>query len=607
VSGDDAALAGGPISTPGPGIPGRPVSAPAPALVLDGLAVRYHGRRTPALAGIDLAVAPGEMVGVAGRNGAGKSTLALAAAAFIPRVVRAQLGGSVAIAGRPVADTPVRDLLGLVGIVFSTPSNQLSGSKLTVREELAFGLENLGIARTAMDARIDETLEALGVAHLAERLPTALSGGEQQRVAIAAILCMGPGLLVLDEPTAQLDPAATRAVAELLAGRAAAGTGVVVAEHREAVLGSAARCLVLDGGAAAGIGVPGAVLGPDVGGRAGVAVPAVATLADALGLGAARALDPGAVAAVIRAADPARLAAAASRVRAGGAWSGPGFAVAPWEAVREQAPAGIEIRGLRHAYPGGAEALRGVDLAIQPGEAVAIVGQNGSGKTTLAKHLVRILAPGAGSVHVAGRDVAGRPIADLARTVGFVFQDPDKQLFNRSVEREVAFGPRNLGLAEDAVARLVAQALDAVGLADRAAENPYDLGLSDRKLVALASVLAMDPAILVLDEPTTGQDAPGMARVGAIVDAWAAAGRTVVAITHDMELAARHFGRVVVMRSGEVVADGPPAAVLAAANGSLLASTGLEPPPLARLAALLGIDRLPLDPAAILEAAAGVA
>ncbi len=185
---------------------------------------------------------PGEMVGVGGRNGAGKSTLALAAAAFIPRVVRARVGGVVRIAGEDVAATPARDLPRRVGVVFSTPSNQLSGSKLTVREELAFGLENLGIARGAMDARIEGTLAALGIAHLAERLPTALSGGEQQRVAIAAILCMGPGLLVLDEPTAQLDPAGTRAVAELLARRAADGISVLVAEHRAAVLGQVLAC-----------------------------------------------------------------------------------------------------------------------------------------------------------------------------------------------------------------------------------------------------------------------------------------------------------------------------------------------------------------------------
>jgi energy-coupling factor transport system ATP-binding protein len=264
--------------------------------------------------------------------------------------------------------------------------------------------------------------------------------------------------------------------------------------------------------------------------------------------------------------------------------------------------AGIEIVGLRHAYAGGSEALRGVDLAISPGEAVAIVGQNGSGKTTLAKHMVRILEPASGSVRVAGRDLAGRTIADVARTVGFVFQDPDRQLFSRSVEREVAFGPRNLGLGDADAARLVAQALAAAGLADRASENPFDLGLSDRKLVALASVLAMDPAILVLDEPTTGQDGPGIARIGALVDAWTATGRTVVAITHDMEFAARHFGRVVAMRGGLVVADGPPGTVLAPANESLLASTGLEPPPLAQLAARLRMAGVPLDAARLLAA-----
>ncbi len=585
-----------------------------PALSIEALEVRYHGRRTAALDHIDLGVDPGELVGVAGRNGAGKSTLALAAAAFIPRVVRARIGGRVVIAGRPASETPVRELLGEVGIVFSTPSNQLSGSKLTVREELAFGLENLGVARALMDGQIDATLDALGIGHLAERLPTALSGGEQQRVAIAAILCMGPRLLVLDEPTAQLDPAATRAVAELLAGRAAAGTAVLIAEHKAAVLAATARCLVLDGGRGVGIDVPGVALGPALGGRAGVAVPAVVALAAALGLPTATALDVDAVAAAIRAAGPGDLAAARAAGTAPTAspeaatFDGAdhqGFTrrvdLAPWQPVRDQPPAGIEIAGLHHAYPGGAESLRGVELAVGPGEAVAIVGQNGSGKTTLAKHLVRILAPAAGSVRIGGRDLAGRSIADVARTVGYVFQDPDRQLFSRSVEHEVAFGPRNLGLNQADAGRLVAQALAAVDLAHRAAENPFDLGLSDRKLVALASVLAMDPAVLVLDEPTTGQDAPGVARIGGLVDAWTSAGRTVVAITHDMEFAARHFGRIVVMRSGRIVADGPPGTVLAAANQPLLASTGLEPPPLAGLAERLGIGGVPPDPWTLLS------
>jgi energy-coupling factor transport system ATP-binding protein len=207
---------------------------------------------------------------------------------------------------------------------------------------------------------------------------------------------------------------------------------------------------------------------------------------------------------------------------------------------------------------------------------------------------------------VGGEDLAGRTIAEVARTVGFVFQDPDRQLFSRSVESEVAFGPRNLGLADGQVRRLVAQALATVGLGDRATENPYDLGQSDRKLVALASVLAMDPSVLVLDEPTTGQDAPGVARLGAIVDAWSGAGRTVIAITHDMEFAARHFRRVVVMRGGEIVGDGPPATVLAAANAGLLASTGLEAPRLAILAERLGVAGVPRSAGELLARLAGL-
>jgi energy-coupling factor transport system ATP-binding protein len=192
-----------------------------------------------------------------------------------------------------------------------------------------------------------------------------------------------------------------------------------------------------------------------------------------------------------------------------------------------------------------------------------------------------------------GNGTTTRPIHDLAATVGFVFQNPDDQLFDRSVEREVSFGPRNLGRPTAAVAGAVDSALAAVGLGSARRTNPYDLDLSSRKLVALASVLAMDPAILVLDEPTTGQDSPGVRRVGAVVDAFVGAGRTVIAITHDMEFAAQHFGRIVVMRGGEIVADGSPAEVFAPDRAALLRTAGLEPPPAARIGAALGLGSTP--------------
>ena len=276
-----------------------------------------------------------------------------------------------------------------------------------------------------------------------------------------------------------------------------------------------------------------------------------------------------------------------------------------WEPVRDQSPAGFRFDRLVHRYPGGIAALDGVDLDVEPGETVAIVGQNGSGKTTLARHLVGILAPTEGTVRVGGEDIAGRRIWQLARTVGFASAEPERQLFSRTVEAEVAFGPHNLGLGPAATRRLVEQALWLTGLDDRRVANPHDLVEPDRRLVAVASVLALDPALLVMDEPTTGQDAAGTARVGAIVDALAAAGRTVLAITHDLELAAGHFGRIVVLRAGRVVADGPPGQVLAPANATLLASTGLEPPPIARLAGRLGLAApLPLTVGDLLACAA---
>ena len=247
--------------------------------------------------------------------------------------------------------------------------------------------------------------------------------------------------------------------------------------------------------------------------------------------------------------------------------------------------------------------MRGVSISIEPGERVAIVGQNGSGKTTLVKHLVGLLRPASGSVKVGGGDIADEPIHRLAGRIGFVFQDPDDQLFSRTVERELRFGPGNLGLADATIALLVDQALEAIGLTAERGSNPYDLDVSGRKLVALGSILAMDPAVLVLDEPTTGQDGPGVALVGSIVDAYGAAGRTVIAITHDMEFAAAHFGRVVVMRAGEIVADGSPGDVFAPANHKLLETTGLLAPVTARLAARLGLRVAPLTVEALLAAA----
>jgi energy-coupling factor transport system ATP-binding protein len=255
----------------------------------------------------------------------------------------------------------------------------------------------------------------------------------------------------------------------------------------------------------------------------------------------------------------------------------------------------IEIVGLVHVYPEGTRALDGLDLRATTGEAVAIVGQNGSGKSTLVRHLNGLLRPTEGTVRIDGRDITGERVARLAATVGLVFQDPDRQIFAGNVRAEVAFGPRNLGLRGAELDRRVAEAIEDVGLAGAADENPYDLGYSRRKLLAIASVLAMRTPIVVLDEPTTGQDLRGVARVRTIVAALAVEGRTVIAISHDMRFVAETFRRVVVMRAGRIVLDGTPADVFAEVNWNVLASTYLQPPLAARVGARLRVGSTPTE------------
>jgi len=238
----------------------------------------------------------------------------------------------------------------------------------------------------------------------------------------------------------------------------------------------------------------------------------------------------------------------------------------------------IELDGVVHVYPNGTRAVDGVSLSIATGESVAIVGQNGSGKSTLVRHLNGLLRPTQGRVVIDGVDAATRRVAHLAHTVGLVFQDPDRQIFAGKVHAEVGFGPRNLGIREPELGAAVAEALAATGLRDDADTNPYDLGFSRRKLLSIASILAMRTPIVVLDEPTTGQDARGVARVQRIVGELSAAGRTVIAISHDMRFVAESFARVVVMRAGTIVLDGTPAQVFDEANVATLASTWLEPP-----------------------------
>ncbi len=565
--------------------------------MLTGARYRYAGASAWALDGLDLAVEPGEVVGVVGANESGKSTLCLVAAGLAPVAIGGQLAGAVDLGGSATASLRPFELAQRAGILFENSATQLSGTSRSVYEEVAFGPRNLGLPLEEVVARVEDALRTLGIEALAARDPARLSGGQAQLVALASVLALRPPLLVLDEPTSQLDPQGTRLVGEALAGLASNGsTSVLIVEHKTDLLARlAGRIVVLEGGAID---------------RAGP-VDEVLADPDLRGLG----VEPPSLVSIRRALDAAGIGVDRSILEAADRDDGPPLDNAAGQAGRaaaDTAPAAtrttggtsaIEVVGVGFVYPDGTRALAAVDLSVPVGQRIAIVGQNGSGKSTLVRQFNGLLRPTEGRVLIGGRETRDRHVADLARDVGLAFQDPDRQIFAGRVRAEVAFGPRNLGLRGAALDEAVERALQAVGLAGDADAHPYDLGYSRRKLLALASVLAMGTPIVVLDEPTTGQDARGVARIRAIVDALHAAGRTVVAISHDMRFVAESFERVVVMRDGRVVIDGSPAEAFAEQHWATLASTYIEPPLAARVGARLGLGSTPTE-RALVEAAA---
>lgn len=252
----------------------------------------------------------------------------------------------------------------------------------------------------------------------------------------------------------------------------------------------------------------------------------------------------------------------------------------------------ISFDSVHYSYPSGVAAVRGVSLAVPSGQRLAILGQNGAGKTTLVRHLNGIFRPSSGTVHIGDWTTEDKAISDLSARVGYVFQNPDEQLFARTVRADVAFGPKNLGFDEATVDRLVAEALDRTGLSIHADAHPHHLSLSERKRVALAAVLAMETPVVVLDEPTTGQDERGVRLIAEIVHWLASEGRTVIAITHDMDFCAENFERVVAMAQGQIQADGTPEEVFA--QDEALALAAVEPPQLVRLEKELGWQSTPL-------------
>ncbi|MEV2276682.1 ATP-binding cassette domain-containing protein [Nocardiopsis sp. NPDC049922] len=569
------------VTAPGPGDPS------APAVEVRDLTFRYPGADRDTLRGVDLRIERGDFTAVVGGNGSGKTTLCKSFNGLVPHYWSGIFEGRVRVLGRDTRESSVAALSHIVGYIYQDFGNQLV--RPTVRDEVAFGPVNFGLADHR--ERTDEAMELLGVAHLADRFTWQLSGGQQHLVALASVMAMRPGVVVVDEPVAELDPARAEGIYQALGElNRRLGTTVVVIEHHAEYVARYARSVVLmsDGAPVWHLPTREAMDRVEELDRHGIPAPQVVRVA--------RGLDPAAPTplTVAEAVDqlrghipdarpPARDAARVS---------------APGETVAELA----EVRfGYREVGGGLRVVLDGLDLTLRDGERVALVGGNGAGKSTLLRLLTGLKVPREGSVRVGGTDTRTVRPSVLADRVCLLYQRPERMFLKDSVYEDVAMFPRGRGLA-DADA-LVAAVLDRVGLADLAQRDGRLLSGGQQRRATLAIGLATRPSLLLLDEPTSSLDTASREAVVAMLDALADTIRCTVVATHDMHLVAEWAGRVLVLDGGRVVADTTPAALFA--DSALMDAVGLVAPQVTRLGLALGMRPPPLSAPELLDRLGG--
>ncbi len=535
------------------------------------------GEPVPVLKGVDLRVRKGEFLALMGPTGAGKTTFCLTLNGILPHLKGGSFEGKVVVAGMDTREHGPGQMSRQVGLVFQDPESQLFN--MTVEDEVAFGLESLGLSPAEMEERIDWALEVVRLSGLRKRHPLQLSGGQKKRLAIATMLAMRPQVLVLDEPVTGLDPLGRHEVLSVVEQlkRESDTTIIMVEQDAEAVMAWADRVVIMEGGHLVLEGSPRQVFSQveELHDR-GLAVPQMCELAHFLNQSEGMSFH-------FMTVDEA-YSTLAGKSRAnlqspGSNFQPPTSSLQPLTSTPSPA---IQVEDLHYRYDDGPWALRGVNFSIEAGDFLAIVGQNGSGKTTLVKHFNGLLRPTRGRVVVLGEDTAGRSVGQLARKVGYLFQNPDHQIFAPTVWEEVAFGPRNLGFSEDEVTAHTTEALALFGLEDQADTPPAVLGYGLRRKVTLAAVWAMHPQVLVLDEPTAGLDWRSSRTLMQAVTDLNRQGHTIIMITHDMKLVAEFASKVLVLNDGQILAYGLTRQVFQ--QETILRQAFLAPPPITALA-----------------------
>lgn len=537
---------------------------------------RYSYDAPWAIKNANLSVARGSFVGVIGPTGAGKSTLLNLISGAVPHFFRSgQLEGEVRLDEQKVGDQLFADLSSRIGTILQDPEAQIFN--LFVEEELTWGAQNLGLSAEGIRQRMEIIHPEFELTHLMKRRTPTLSGGEKQKLTLAAMLMMSPEILLLDEPTSELDSRGTEMFFEYVSELAKSGITILLAEHKiEYLVRHADWIIVLNEGQIVLEGSPREVfMQESVLNACGYVPPHVMTLYRRIN---ARCDSDFPLPTTVDEAVRLSRSFLPQKGSVGGEDESDSRLGPETSMVEQAAPPPIEARDLWFAYPepNFVQALSGINLTITKGEFLAVIGRNGSGKTTLIKQFIGLLRPTRGAVLVDGKDIHDLLTSELARNVGYVFQNPDRQIFHDQVIDEVAYGPRNLGLDKEAAQQRSLEVLASLDMADLAYHNCFTLGRGQRQRVAVASILAMDPKVILIDEPTTGQDPSGARSIMDLLRDLNERGHTIVAITHDMSLVAEYARRVVALLDGRILADGPTHEVFA--DPELLELTSIRVP-----------------------------
>ena len=530
--------------------------------------LKYKYPHTDDLALNDLSfqIEPGELIGIIGENGAGKSTLCQAFSGLVPLFHKGAYGGEVYIDDMAVSHSSIVEVCQKVGLVFQNPFNQMTGAKETVFEEVAFGLQNYGVEKEEIIQRVNEVLELLDIDQYRDKNPFDLSGGQMQRVAIASILVLQPEIIVLDEPTSQLDPQGSDEVFKAIDVLTKKGMTVIIVEQKmEKIAEYCHRVLLMHQGKMIDFDTPEKVFSRDDLDQYGIQPPVYTSFARQFSI-------------QYHQSYPVTLKQLESCLKN-----------TKWHEKEGTLPSYnlnekiFQVEDLTFGYENHSVLSHfHLDIDTLP---TAIIGQNGAGKTTLVKLLKGLLKPLSGTIYYKGEATNHKTVAMLAGEIGYVFQNPDDQIFKYHVIDEVMFGPIQIGMKEEEARRISLEMLELVGLKDYANDNPYDLELNQRKLIAIASVLAMKTDVLILDEPTIAQDAKGKALIGSIVDKLKKEGKLVISILHDMNFAARYFERIIVMKKGQILMDGSKYEVFK--NKEILHEAKLDQPDFVKLSEFL--------------------